>query len=246
MTLGTLGAGMYFEGRWSEAADLYRRTQRMSERIGDPVHLATAKMNEAELLVDQGRVEEGEVLLKEAMRVWRTTGDDWTMGFCLIQLGRIAAVRGRIEEAIGLLEQARDLYRSAGAPRQVLEVDACEAECRLRAGEASTALRMVADIGVKLEAEEEGVNALTPLLERIWGHALLALGDPERAEAAFDRGVKAARERGAEHEVGLSLQGLACLASRRGSRDLEIEREAAAIFERLGILAVAAYPRRGV
>ncbi len=245
IALSNLGVGEYFEGRWSEAADLYKRAQEAGERLGDPVVSANSKMNVAEILVDQGYLREAETLLREASRTWRSTGDDYLFAFCLIQLARVAAMTGRTQEAIASLARARDLYVFAGAPGQVLEVDAREVECRVLAGQASAALEQLADIESRLEVEE-GVNVLRPLLERLRGYGLFQLGDLEGATIAFEKGVANARERGAEHDVALCLQGLAQVASRRGERALALEEETGAIFERLGIKAVPAFAASAV
>lgn len=245
MALSNLGVGEYFQGRWSEAAELYRRAEEASERLGDPVVSANSKMNIAEILVDQGSLQEAETLLQAASRVWRATGDDYLLGFCLTQLARVNAMRGRTLEAIENLAQARELYVFAGAPGQVTEVDAREAECRVLAGQARAALEQLADIEPRLEVGE-GVNVLMPLLERLRGYALFQLGDLHGATVAFEKGAAGARERGAEHDVALCLQGLARIASRRGERALELEEETGVIFGRLGIKAVPAFPMSAV
>ncbi len=244
MVLSNLGAGEYWEGRWSEALELYRRAQEASERLGDPVVSAQSKMNIAEVLVDQGSLQEAESLLRETSRVWRATGDDYLLGFCLTQLGRIAAMTGRTGDAVEQFEQARETYRSTGAPGQILEVDAREVESRLLAGEGAWALGRCREIIASLEVEG-GVNVLAPLLDRLLGYALLQTGDIDGAADAFERGIASARERGAEHDAALSMQGLARIARMRGEPAPELEVEAGASLERLGIRGVPAFPVTG-
>lgn len=241
MVLSNLGVGEYFEGRWSEAVALYQRAQEASERLGDPAVSAQNKMNIAEVLVDQGYLQEAEQLLKETSRVWRATGDDYLLGFCLIQLGRIAGMTGRTDEAIQCFEQARQIYLFIGAPGQVAEIDAREVESRLLAGDAVWALQQCGGIISRLEVEE-GVNVLTPLLDRLLGYALLQAGDLDAAADSFRAGIASARERGAEHDVALSLQGLARVSRLRGEPLPDLEREAGEIFDRLGICGVPAFP----
>jgi tetratricopeptide (TPR) repeat protein len=239
--LSNMGVAEYFEGRWSEAVELYERAAGVSERFGDPVLSANQRMNVGEVLVDQGCPQEAEPLLREASRVWRATGEDYGLGFCLIQLGRVAAISGGIDEALSRFRQARERYLHVGASGQVLEVDAREIECRLLTGEPDGALPRIEDTVARLEVEG-GVNVLMPLLARLRGYALAQLGRLDAAGEAFEYSVDRARERGAQHEVALSLQGLARIARKRGEPSAEIEAEVEAIFERLGIRAVLLFP----
>ena len=117
MVLSNLGAGEYWEGRWTEALDLYRRARDASERLGDPAVRAQNEMNIAEVLVDQGSPVEAEELLRSTSRVWRALGDDYLLGWCLTQLGRIAGVMARTEDAIATFEQAREISPGHGRAR---------------------------------------------------------------------------------------------------------------------------------
>jgi hypothetical protein len=81
-----------------------------------------------------------------------------------------------------------------------------------------------------------------PLLERLRGYAFAQLGRLDQAREAFQESVARAHERGAEHEVALSLQGVARVARKCGESSADIEAQAGAIFERLGIRAVLAFP----
>jgi tetratricopeptide (TPR) repeat protein len=243
IVLANMGVGGYFEGRWTEAVELYGRAAQVSERVGDPVQSAISKMNSAEVLVDQGFTREAESLFREATRVWRTTGDNYNLGFCLVQLGRVAGSFGRMDEALERLEQARERYQFVGALGQVPEVDAREVECQLLDGRAQGALARLDEIEGRLEVEG-GVNVLMPLLGRLRGYALAQLDRMEEARTAFEASVAHARERGAEHEVALSLQGLARIARIDGAPARAIEEQTGAIFEQLGIRAVPVFPMK--
>ena len=116
MVLSNLGAGEYWEGRWTEALALYRRAREASERLGDPAVRAQNEMNIAEVLVDQGSPVEAEELLRRTSRVWRALGDDYLLGWCLTQLGRIAGVMARTDDAIETFEQARGVTDPRARP----------------------------------------------------------------------------------------------------------------------------------
>jgi tetratricopeptide (TPR) repeat protein len=240
--LSNLGVGSYFEGKWDEALGLYARAREMFERLGDTDNTATTKMNIAEVLVDQGSLQEADRLLRETIRVWRASGDHQSLAFCLTQLGRVAAVGGKPSEALDLFTQARDEYASVGASGYILEVDTAEAECLLLVGETARALELSEKV-LAQQSRDEGISVLAPTLERIRGYALLQLGDQEGARAAFNASVDIARELGAENHVALSLVALARLARMEGSSVYQqLDAESAPTLERLGIRAVPAIP----
>jgi tetratricopeptide (TPR) repeat protein len=240
-----LGAGEYFEGRWGQAVDLYQRAADLSDRLGDPEVSANSKMNVAEVLLDQGSIAHGERLLREALRVWRAIGEEYNLGFCYMQLGRAAALSGRIDEALANFEASRTAYRTAGASGQILEVDAREAECRLLIGDTSATLPRIQELSAELEGEG-GMSLLKPLVARLRGYAMAQLGRLDEARVAFEASWASAHARGAEHEVALSLQGLARVARLRGEPWEAYEAETAGIFDRLGIRAVPAFPMAAV
>jgi tetratricopeptide (TPR) repeat protein len=69
--LNNVGAAAYFEGRWDVAGDYYERAREASRRSGNEVLAAMAAMNQGEILVNQGRVDEAESILLTAHRVRR-------------------------------------------------------------------------------------------------------------------------------------------------------------------------------
>ena len=106
-----LGTFEYFSGRWSEAIALYERSRAARLQGGDPTNAAMADANIAEILIDQGHLDEAGRLLDEAMGAWRAAGDEWGMAFVLQLQGAVAT-------------PSRSARRGGGAavagPRQVL------------------------------------------------------------------------------------------------------------------------------
>jgi tetratricopeptide (TPR) repeat protein len=234
-----LGAGAFFEGRWTEALGFYERAREAYERIGDPSSVGTARENIAEILADQGRFDEAEALLRETTRVWRAAEDHYSLGFCLAQLGKVAGRQGRTDDALALFAQAREELLFVGAQGDVLDVDAREAECLLLAGRPAEALAL-ADATL---AQEEPGGALVPVLERVRGYALVSTGDLEGADAALAASLEASRGRGADHETAFTLQAVARLAVLRGAQpDPQAVGGSGEILSALGIIAVPAFP----
>ena len=63
-----LGASAYWEGRWTEAAELYQRALELHTRTANPIEAAFAAMNIAEVYLEQGKLSEAEALLRDASR----------------------------------------------------------------------------------------------------------------------------------------------------------------------------------
>ena len=69
LVLNNLGASAYFEGRWDDALDLYRRGLAARKRLGDVADAADITFRFGEILVDRGDFAEEEQI-REALRVW--------------------------------------------------------------------------------------------------------------------------------------------------------------------------------
>lgn len=238
VVLNNLGVWAYWDGRWDEALELYDRGRDARERTGDPVNAAFGTINVAEILSDQGRLEEAERLARDALRVWRVAGDRDGVAFAMSLLGRIESRAHRFAEADRLFDAARAEFEDIGSVADVLETDARIAEslCFRRAPE--RALEVV-DAALARAATAEGVAVLqAPLMRRVRGMALMQLGRLEEAEVELLRSLRAARENGADFEVALTLRALADLRRALGTIDVEAAAEADAILERLGVVSV--------
>ena len=237
-----LGASAYWEGRWTEAAELYQRALELHTRTANPIEAAFAAMNIAEVYLEQGKLSEAEALLRDASRELRSSGEFQGLAGSLNYLGRVEARAGRLAEAEELLRQSRLAYENAGMKGGALEVDAREAERLVMAGRPNEALALV-EATLAHAREDLGVEVLAPMLERTRGYALAQLGQVEGACSALARSLDLARERDALYEVSLSLQGIVRL-EQQDSNELTASRyaEMRDIFERLGVIATPAYP----
>jgi hypothetical protein len=154
------------------------------------------------------------------------------VAFATMHLGRIAARRGLFEEAFAQLAEARAMFAEIESAADVLEVDARTAECRLLAGDASGALALADEALTRAAGLVERAA-----LERIRGDALVALDRTDEGLAALESSLREALARDARHDVALALRSLV--------EPNRSEREAAIIFDDLGIFRTAAAVRAG-
>ena len=96
--LNNLGIDAYEEGQWDEAIGLYQRSREALGRAGAWVEAADTDNNIAEILSDQGRLDEAEGLVRESLRTHRAAEYPMGIAYSIQHLGRIrraAAARRR-------------------------------------------------------------------------------------------------------------------------------------------------------
>jgi tetratricopeptide (TPR) repeat protein len=235
--LNNLGCYAYWRGEWDEALRLYERGRAARERIGDAVNAAYGTLNIAEILSDQGRLEEAEPLLRQTLRIWRAANDRVGVTNALAHLGRVLYRGGRYDQALEMLTEARELSTTVGRYGDAVELGGRIAECHLLAGDANRALDMATEtIGQMRTVGGAAVHA--PLLHRVRGQALAVLGRRGEAQTSLQESLDAARRRGADYEVALTLRPLAALAQAAGTSPGELLDESALILDRLGVVRV--------
>ena len=248
--LNNLGGFAYYEGRWDDAVDHYAQAREAWLRSGNATDAATGLTNIGEVLGDQGRLVEARDQVLEALHVYRATGYRWGMAWATSLLGRIAARAGDFDEAHRHLEEAAAAFRAASLDSDLAQSEAWIAEAFALAGDADAALAR-ADAVVRHASDGDGLGVLAPLLARVRGLALMQQGNRAESRAAFDVSIAAARERGADYELALSLHALARLSELDHSADRAADHaadhaalvsESAVIFERLGVQLVAEPP----
>jgi class 3 adenylate cyclase/tetratricopeptide (TPR) repeat protein len=224
------GVAAYFEGDWDNAIEYYRRCKDVSNRAGNVVVAATATNNEAEILSDQGRLEEAEALFTEALRAWRAAGYSVGIAVATSNLGRFAARAGRFDEAHRLLGEALAAFEEMGADSFVVEAEVRVAECLVFEGRHKDAARAVE----KLLAEDSSTHRST--LERLAGYAVIQSRAPfAKAKPHFDASLEAARAAEAPYEAALTLLAIAQTGG-------EASGEAGEILARLGVVSTPSIP----
>jgi tetratricopeptide (TPR) repeat protein len=240
-----MGVGAFYGGRWDEALAFYERGQQVSAKCGDLVGVMLLKDNVAEILCERGQLEEAETILRGSLRFWKASRYRFFLGQCQRYLGRVLARTGRFDEALSAFEEARAEFVHMGALEEVLSNDVRIAECRVLMGQDEEALAVL-DEAVKRGDVEEGVSLSTPLLDRVRGFALSQSGDVVAARAAFEASLRAARSRGDDYEVGLTLLAFAWLDEVESRvADVELETEARSILSRLGVERIPEIPLPG-
>jgi class 3 adenylate cyclase/tetratricopeptide (TPR) repeat protein len=226
-----IGIEAYYDGRWDEAVEWYRRSGETARRAGDVVNVARAQNNEGEVLSDQGRLDEARELFEEARRAWRAAQYPVGIALATSNLGRVAARSGSFDEAQSLLDEALLLFEGIGAEAFVLETRSRKAECLVLAGDYQEALALLRP----LLADDAGGQRAA--VERLVGYALVQSRAPfEEARTHFEASAAAADATRAQYELALTRRALA-ETSGAGS-----DEEADAALERLGVVGTTPVP----
>jgi len=239
--LNNLGVDAYFEGRWDDALDLYRRGQDARERAGDIVNAAASVNNIGEIRSDQGHLDEAERLFRTAHDIASATGYQVLRLLTISNLGRAAARSGRFVDGRRLLDEARVGFQKLGAASFVLETKAREAELAIFAGDHGLALEIADDALVDLPrlGGNAGVEAM---LLRQRGLALLQAGRPSEAGTPLVASLQAARLVNGQFEVALTLLALASLSRTLGKDFHPTLIESRALLEQLGVVRTPRIP----
>ncbi|HUA05762.1 MAG TPA: adenylate/guanylate cyclase domain-containing protein [Solirubrobacteraceae bacterium] len=222
--LNNLGMFAYFNGRWDDAIELYRRAGACSERAGRPADAARVDCNVGEILSDQGHLDEAEVHLKRVRRVWSATGERQAVAFAEVLLGRLAVRRGRAADGIAILELAAVQLRRFELHAYADFAQALIAEAEALAGDAERGLAIA-------RRELRTAERQRPVLERAAGVALARLGQTEAARAVLLDALASARDKGFEYDVAATIDALCALCG----LDAELVRERDEILDRLKI-----------
>jgi tetratricopeptide (TPR) repeat protein len=240
----TLGMLAYHRGDWPKALQHYAASEQADIRCGKLWNAATPAANRAEILADQGRLEEARLALEKAMLTWRGVDAVSMIAFGDYQLGRIAARLGNTGEAMRRFDASRRHFSALGELTEVVVVDALTAEALSLAGDDEAALEL-ADATLARAEALGGVSAMTPLLHRVRGASLQELGRAAEAERALREALDAARSRVARHEIAFALAVLIDEAMADDDAEEEAWRaELAQLGEELGIEPRPRWSRR--
>ncbi len=218
----------------------YRRSREACERIGDVVGAATAVNNEAEILLDQGYVNDAAERLRSALHVWRSARYPIGVAIASANLG-LAEVRGSgYEEGLLRLEEATALIDELGAREYVSRIYAHQLAALLYSGRFRDALDRADELSSLLETNE-GDEATTAMTERVLAWLLLRVGRLEESEAFIEDGLERGEQIDHRYEVGLLLHARAELHRVRGDEEAA-RADIVRASEMLSALGVAEIP----
>lgn len=231
-----LGTLYFYQGDWPAALDHYRRAAAALDRAGNVWLAEVARANVAEVLSDQGHLDMARDMLESSIRVFRGLRFENNVAFAGYLLGRIDTRAGRYDDAMQRFDAARSFCAPAGEQGEVRTIDSLIAECHAAAGRHDEALALCDELLVSTSSVS-GMDPTIPLLHRVRAHALHQAGRRDDAVDALHDSLRAARARGALHEVALSLDGLLDLDGRGDQTEVEgWRRERDELWEMLGIL----------
>jgi class 3 adenylate cyclase/tetratricopeptide (TPR) repeat protein len=229
-----LGYRAYYEGRWDNARAWYEQARDACLRAGDDWNSAVYEGNIAEILVEQGLLDDAEPMLRRAHRTLKAAGGNREAALLAALLARIAAQQGRFDEADQHIAQARE----AVGERDALwspQIDARAAECLAVADRAADTL-VAADEAMQAIADDDGLCPQLPSFQRLRGWALARLGRWEEADVALTASRSVAIELGALHEEAATADLVARLAPLFSSDTTAAASRRTELYERLGIV----------
>ncbi|MEN8114552.1 MAG: tetratricopeptide repeat protein, partial [Actinomycetota bacterium] len=239
--MNNLGSYAFWRGDWPEAVRLWDQSSEILNRIGNAAMASLGSGNVAEVLADQGHLEEAEARFRDVRRIWNAAGVRRGEAFADLHLARIAARSGRLDEAADLFDAARDEFADIGASVEAAETDLRRAEGLLFAGKAHEAHGVLAESGL-LPVPDDLPPPLIPVAHRVIGFGYLQNGDLGRARTSFHTAMEAARGQGARYEEALILAGQMRLALIAGDEFEALAEEHQRLVTELEVIALPAIP----
>lgn len=226
-----LGVSQYNEANWPQALDHYERSAHYYRLVGDTIGAEAARNNRAEILTDQGRLDEAASVLVDVERALKAAR--YQLGVAITTSGRarVALHCGRLTTAEALLEEARRAFGELDARHMVLDTDVRRVEHLVWAGRIDEAVAL-AESAERDLAELGPVAVLPATLARLRGWAALHVGDADLAARHFSCALELARAEEFTYEVVLAHDAL-LLAGRGEAERLDVDRQ----FDELGVVA---------
>ncbi len=223
-----LGMSAYFAGRWQRAVELYDIGRAAADSMGNTTGAAAAAMNAAEVLIDQGHLEQAIDVLGHARRVLEAGG--YTTALLYAEM-LLAVARTRRDPGAGIdqLESCATRFRSGSMLLYGLEAEMHLAEALLHTGSFEAAERLAT--GAIHDAPRVARRAVIEVrAHRLLGAVAERRDDERLAQEHLERAVETSRREDLPYELALSLAHLRVLGG--GAPDAEAD----AIFADLGVV----------
>jgi class 3 adenylate cyclase/tetratricopeptide (TPR) repeat protein len=201
--LNVLGARAYYRGEWSDAASLYGEAGDAAARAGDVVGAAIEACNAAEILIDQGRIDEARRILRSALHVFAASDNPYLTAYATGFSGRAHLRAGEAAAARDEFQQAMDTFALLDETEAVIDARVRSLEALLDLDERETAKAGITEL-------LDGGDAHGPSRSRLLRHAarLATVDGDEDAAVDYAQAAVDASE-GSPFEKALSLARLA-------------------------------------
>ena len=227
-----LGGYAYFAGDWAATLDWYARSEDACSRMGNVTDAALASANTAEVLVNQGRIEEAEARLRAAARALRSSGHLWGATFAEMHLGRVYAARGDHATAEALLRGCIEDSAAMGSAASAYEAALYLGDFLTSVGRAEEAIAVIERTATA--AGPDGAM-FEPTHALVLATALQSLGRIGEAAATVTAGVDLARQRRLNYELARLLLLSSVVDTVAGADAVNAREEATLLLRRLGV-----------
>lgn len=230
------------EGDFEGARYNWARAARMAEETGDQLLEGRVQLQQALVLYTEGRLKESVPVYKSAIQQIKATGNVRLLLKAYSSLSRALARLGSWRAVEKLLEDRLRLAREHKLEKAEAVALTDLAELKLLQGYVAAA---EANVQQAVQLHRQTVYART---QRILGRVLQADREPKLAIEAFEKGLAAARERGAIEEQVLIGFDLALIHAELGDQaqarqQLEAAESATSLDPALNLMARALYTR---
>ncbi len=230
------------EGDFEGARYNWGRAAQMAEETGDAMLEGRVQLQQALVLYTEGKLKESVPVYKSAIRQIKTTGNVRLVLKAYSSLSRAMARLGSWRAVEKLLEDRLRLAREHQLAKAEAVALTDMAELKLLQGYVAAA---EANVQQAVQLHGQTVYART---QRILGRVLQADREPTLAVEAFEKGLVAARERGAIEEQVLIGFDLALIHAELGDQaqarqQLEAAESATSLDPALNLMARALYTR---
>ncbi|MAT06182.1 MAG: hypothetical protein CL424_14175 [Acidimicrobiaceae bacterium] len=233
-----LGVSRYNEADWSTALEHYDRSADYYRQIGDTIGAEAARNNQAEILTDQGVIDEAAAMLESVERTLRAAR--YQLGIAITTSGRarLALRRGELEVAGELLTLARSSFVELDARHFVVDTDVRRVEHLVWSEQGDEAERLADQVAHDL-VEYGSVAVLPATLARLRGWAAMLRHDQERAWDCFEEALELSSAESFDYEVALALDAL---VETRHGRANDDARRRDQLLRQLGVIVTPRPP----
>lgn len=169
----------YLLGDYEVALSLFRRARRQFSRPEDQFYAAHCDLDQAELLLELGLVQESAYLAGRAQLLFEALELPYERGKCCALLGLCARSKSRTGQALGLFASAREYFQDCHNQAWCRLVDIYTAEVLLETGRLHESLDLA--LGAVGESDEPRILATRIRAQILCTRVELAMGKAEQA-----------------------------------------------------------------